>query len=636
MKFIQLFILISIVNAQNIFFYSKSTKKDLNIVEDEYIVKIVNDYRIKGSNDFKNYYNVSLNTKKIIDIKKNIFRIKTDASNRYSVLSNLKQYDNIAINPLYTTSYNDTLGVYDELIVKLKPGYKIEDIKDINKKYNITIIKNTKLYTILRIPPKDDPIQIANSFYDSGFFEYAQPSFLIQPVTHKYFPNDEWFNYQITCENIGQTINDGHSGTYDADIDAPEAWDITKGNSNIVIAVIDEGVTSNHPDLPNTRQVRLDSSNFAAQYDSTDVNDPSPSGDGNHGNACAGVIAATMDNNEGIAGIAPNCKIMSIRLPIGPGFSGSSDIDIADAIIFAVDNGANILSNSWGYNSQDPVLSVPIVDAIQYAIDSNKVVLFSIGNTADHQIGPEFDGYIAFPANADIDGLISVGATDRNDKQSIYSGTSNPLSENNQIVDICAPSHKAYPWQITGETWEMWSLDIPLLDGYNTWKITSTPQHPLVGEKLPASGVNPLSYTGRFGGTSHSAPVVAGIAALVLSINSTFSPLEVFNIITGSADKVGGYTYSNGWSEELGFGRANAFQAVMTACPDNYEINWIINSAENLEYQAGDFINASNIIESNSNEIEIHASNYIKLLPGFHAESGSNVIISIAPCQVVN
>ncbi len=95
---------------------------------------------------------------------------------------------------------------------------------------------------------------------------------------------------QITCHNVGQEFNDGHTGTTDADIDAPEAWNITRGNEDIIIAVLDEGVTPDHPDLPNARQLRLNGSNFAAPYDQSNPNDPSPIGNGNHGNACAGVF----------------------------------------------------------------------------------------------------------------------------------------------------------------------------------------------------------------------------------------------------------------------------------------------------------------------------------------------------------
>ncbi|MGM0666081.1 MAG: S8 family peptidase, partial [Bacteroidota bacterium] len=360
-----------------------------------------------------------------------------------------------------------------------------------------------------------------------------------------------------TCHNTGQTFNDGHSGTNDADIDAPEAWEICTGSNNIVIAVLDQGVTSNHPDLPNTRQVRLSGSDFTGNDDN-----PSPVGNENHGNACAGVIAATMNNNEGIAGIAPNCKIMPIRM------TGVVPSIVADAIEFAVDNGADILTNSWGYNSSDPNLHPVIVAAIQYAINNNCVVIFAAGNSARRSY--DYNGYVSFPSNVNIPGVITVGASDRDDHQSDYSPSSDPESVNNQIIDIVAPSHRAYPPEaylppllggIPGETFEMWSIDIPGNTGYNPWP-TGIFSPPSIGEQLPNSGTNYLDYTGRFGGTSHSCPVVAGVAALVLSINPNLTNLEVYDILTSTTDEVGGYTYENGWSEELGHGRVNAYSAV--------------------------------------------------------------------------
>ena len=170
-----------------------------------------------------------------------------------------------------------------------------------------------------------------------------------------------------------------------------------------------------------------------------------------------------------------------------------------------------------------------------------------------------------------IPGVFTVGASDRNDQQSDYSPTINAGSNNNQFIDVTAPSHRAYPPSaypngdggVAGETFEVWSIDIPNSSGYNPWPAGSTVQPPFIGERLPSSGVNFLSYTGRFGGTSAACPQIAGIAALVLSVNPNFTQQQVFDAITGSADKVGGYAYSNGQSNELGYGRANACRAVL-------------------------------------------------------------------------
>ena len=248
----------------------------------------------------------------------------------------------------------------------------------------------------------------------------------------------------------------------------------------------------------------------------------------------------------------------------------TTDGEMAEAITFAFNNGADIISNSWGYRYvTDPNYVPAIVSAIENAITNGRnrrgcVVLFAAGNTANH-VGND-DGYITFPASVDISGVFTIGASDRYDQQANYSPTSDPGSGHNQIIDVVAPSHRAYPNQITGETLEMWSIDIPGNNGYNPYpSYPPMPHPPPIGEQLPSSGTNYLYYTGRFGGTSHSCPVVAGVAALVLSADQSLTYLEVFDILTATADEVGGYTYTNGWSEELGYGRVNACRAVFEA-----------------------------------------------------------------------
>lgn len=162
---------------------------------------------------------------------------------------------------------------------------------DIIRQHSISLKKDGGTYQIYSVPIGINPISIANTIYETGKFNFAYPHFFVPAELFYYMPNDPYFPYQITCHNIGQIFNDNHYGTFDADIDAPEAWEITKGSPDVVVAVFDEGVTSNHPDLPNSRQVRLDGSNFG----DGNPDDPSPQGNDNHGNACAGVISATMD-----------------------------------------------------------------------------------------------------------------------------------------------------------------------------------------------------------------------------------------------------------------------------------------------------------------------------------------------------
>ena len=199
------------------------------------------------------------------------------------------------------------IGIFDEILVQFLPSVTEEQKAELNKRFRTKVIETYEIFQILKVSKGDDALEIANQYFESGLVKFSKPNFPSNFEPFQIIPNDTYFNKQITCNNTGQIFTDGHSGTNDADIDAPEAWEITTGCSNIVVAVIDEGVTNNHPDLPNTRQLRLTGSDFV----DLDAN-PSPTGNNNHGNACAGVIAATMNNNQGIAGIAPSCKIMPI------------------------------------------------------------------------------------------------------------------------------------------------------------------------------------------------------------------------------------------------------------------------------------------------------------------------------------
>ncbi len=545
--FVLFFINLCSLSAQeNLFYYAFKDKIELTPLNNSIFVKYVEDF--KKENAIANLRESSLD----ISIKwhnNNIAEISAHSEGIINVLKNklMAELDVLTCQYSYITQEGANLGITDEILISFLPNVTAKQQDELYKTFNITVVESNELYQKLIVSKETNVINIANKIYESGLVSFSHPNFLTSAELLQVIPNDTYFNNQITCHNTGQVFTDGHLGMDDADIDAPEAWSLTTGSGNIIIAVLDEGVTSDHPDLPNTRQVRLGGSNFG----DGDPNDPSPTGNMNHGNACAGVIAATMNNNQGIAGIAPNCRIMPIRIYNSNGTS--IDVgDMADAIKFAVNNGADIISNSWAYNSYHPSYLPVIVAAIDYAVSSNCVVVFAAGNDAD----------VRFPANVGFPEVITVGASDRDDQQSNYSPTS-------ELIDIVAPSHRAYPWQIIGETFEMWSIDIQGDNGYNSWHTSIFPKNPPIGEQLPNFGPNFQSYSGRFGGTSHACPVVAGVAALVLSVNPNLTNLEVFNILTETADEVGGYAYVNGKSNQMGYGRVNAFSAVMEASSIN-------------------------------------------------------------------
>jgi len=191
------------------------------------------------------------------------------------------------------------------------------------------------------------------------------------------------------------------------------------------------------------------------------------------------------------------------------------------------------------------------------------VVVFAAGNTANHAGGKA--GVIAFPANVNIPGVLTVGASDRNDKQANYSPSSNLNSSENQIIDIVAPSSST----ISGSDFDVWTIDIPGSGGYNS----------VVYGSLPSSGTNYEAYTGHFGGTSASTPQVAGVAALMLSINPELTQIQVANIIRSTARKANTSTYTyttqtnskilpgKTYNARMGYGVLDAFAAVNSAIP---------------------------------------------------------------------
>ncbi|MFW6328034.1 MAG: S8 family peptidase [Bacteroidota bacterium] len=311
---------------------------------------------------------------------------------------------------------------------------------------------------------------------------------------------------------------------------------------------------------------------------------------------------------------APKCKIMPIRLNLG-----NSEADAA-AIVFAVDNGAHVISNSWGYppNQNQPVINA----AIQYAIDNNVVVIFSAGNNARHKCNN--NGMVGFPPDANITGLITVGASDRFDSLANYS----PVS---QHIDIVAPSHKSYPGSelfpcsLNGETYEIWTIDIPDEPGCNPWKDTFI-NPPPVGDRKPNSGTNHLAYTGYFGGTSAACPLVAGTAALILSKNPSLNPYEVYDILTSSADKLPYFSYVDGRCDDTGYGRVNAFKALQASCTTRDYVGYTLTEDKSVR---GCIINVQNVTVSNSSKLNIEATESISINADFEVQANSELEISV-------
>jgi subtilisin family serine protease len=257
----------------------------------------------------------------------------------------------------------------------------------------------------------------------------VQPNYQYQPAVIS--TNDTYKARLWGLDNTGQTVN-GTAGTADADIDAPEAWALSSGNSNLIVAIIDTGVAYNHPDLSGNMWdgTNCVDENGAALggcnhgYDFED-NDKTPLPDSSsHGTHVAGTIAALMNNNKGTIGVAPHTKIMALK-------SSLTTAEIVKAISFAQNNGAKIINASWGGSADDTVM--------KSAIDGfNGLFIAAAGNGDSNGIGMNNDSTPMYPCAFDSPNIICVAATDQNDALASFS------NYGATTVDVGAPGTNIY------------------------------------------------------------------------------------------------------------------------------------------------------------------------------------------------
>ena len=190
--------------------------------------------------------------------------------------------------------------------------------------------------------------------------EYAEPNFYLYASETPVPPDDPYFEKLWGLHNTGQEAN-GSTGTEDADIDAPEAWEITTGGAGVVVAVIDTGVDYNHPDLENSiwtnpgeingeDGVDDDGNGYIDDIRGWDFveNDNAPvSNDGSgHGTHVAGTITAEANNTTGVVGVSWSAKIMAIKFLDTYGIGDT--VNAILAMEYANANGADVINNSWG------------------------------------------------------------------------------------------------------------------------------------------------------------------------------------------------------------------------------------------------------------------------------------------------
>ncbi|MBZ4421314.1 S8 family serine peptidase [Myxococcus sp. RHSTA-1-4] len=362
---------------------------------------------------------------------------------------------------------------------------------------------------------------------------YCHPE-LVQERRHKLIFPQQWHLKATILNNVELHAH--------ANVEAAHA--ITRGQG-VTVAVIDDGVDLEHPELSGAGKM-------VAPRDATlQTNDPRPKDSDDHGTACAGVACA--NGLEGASGVAPLARLMPIRLA-----SGLGSIREAQAFRWAADNGADVISCSWGpadgrwWDPNDPVHTRPVAlpastrDAIDYAVTHGRggkgcVVLFAAGNGNE---SVENDGYASYEK------VTAVAACNDRSKRSVY-------SDHGKAVWCCFPSNDiAYaPFEHPAPlTSGIWTTDRLGNFGYN-------PGSAQFGD--PAG-----KFTNSFGGTSSACPGAAGVAALLLSANTALRWNEVKDLLRRACDPIdpqGGKYDANGHSDFYGYGRLNAETAVKLA-----------------------------------------------------------------------
>ncbi|MBL8132593.1 MAG: S8 family serine peptidase [Anaerolineae bacterium] len=466
------------------------------------------------------------------------------------------------VNPVYRWQ-EFTLILTGEFIAAFPAGMPRAEVDAYNASQGVAFVRELSpdVYLLRSTPASAvDALTIANRYEEGETARFAHPNWVtiappfepsvetLHPVETPYIapaaftPNDTYFTSQWHLHNTGQL---GGFSVADADIDAPEAWDITQGASSVIIAVIDDGMELDHPDLD---------SKVVDPYDPIGGDfDPTPNDSiytrkyNAHGTAVAGLAAAETNNAQGVAGVCPNCRIMPIRFAYTVDDSGalfSTAAAIIDGVNWARTHGAAIINNSY--------VTVPasgITDAYRNAALTGRG---GLGIVIVSAVGNFYPASVYYPARtaAFIPGSVAVAGTTwcdgikypdppAVDCSDIHTWGSDWGSE----VGVGAPTHALIIADLTGA------------DGY-----------------VAAGGE--MDYAAGFSGTSGATPIVAGVAGLLLSANPTFTNDQIRDRLLTTADPIHpvGYDLATGW------GRVNALKALN---------NTITNSGTTGDHRGG-------------------------------------------------
>ena len=503
----------------------------------ELIVKIKEGYTISDINDLNNTYNVTSSDKafstyenpkdKIDQLQKKLDDLATGHNSWYWQLDkNSDEY-----KKYQAKIASEEKGLKDQ-IDKEKETLARLDAYTEECKANGTSVPNLDQIYVLKLDPSANIQEAENAYKNNPAVEYAHRNYIVKA---NMVPNDPFWS---SSGSWGQSFSDLWGLHI---IQADKAWDITQGQG-VIVAVSDSGVDYNHPDIVASMWVNPQDSSHGYNFVSNNNN---PMDDYGHGTHVAGIIAATGNNNLGIIGVAPKVKIMAVK---GLDYTGSGTFDVlAQTIQYAADNGAGVINCSWGGGNIASTGTV-VADAISYATNiKNVVVVAAAGNdNQDVDVG-EFS-----PAN--IKEVITVSATNSSDQKASFSNYG-------AKIDVAAPG------------------------GGDTSPSGNYPERSILS-LLSSNATSDMTGSGalvvqnnylRQAGTSMACPYVSGVAALVRSLNPTFTPEQVRQAIRAGANDI----LTPGFDTYSGYGRVNALGAVSIhqpiapkiLAPDNVEID---------------------------------------------------------------
>jgi len=339
-----------------------------------------------------------------------------------------------------------------EKMVKVFKDAKSHLTKPVFKDYQGNVHEVPNLDKIYKITykSKTDPKELSKTYSEDPTVEYAEPNYIAQICAQ---PNDPDFGKQWGLHNTGQYILE------DADVDAPEAWEIEKGDTAIIIGIIDTGVDYDHPDLMD----KVVGKGYDFVNDDEDAMD-----DNGHGTHVAGIAAATTDNGIGIAGVASNCKILPVKVLQSNGYGTYSDV--SNGVIYAAENGAKVINISLGGYYESYIMR----DALENAYTTAMVVAAAGNDKTDIPFYPAAWSFV-----------IGVGATDVFQEETIQGDS------------------------IVIKKWEGRAL-------FSNYGINADLYAPGVGIYSSAPQFHPLRHSyASWTGTSMAAPFVSGAAALL-------------------------------------------------------------------------------------------------------------------------